>query len=68
MEEVIKIYNIMDWKNWKFWVAIAAVVLVIVGIILYFTVPAFKVVVLEAAAGILLVGIGFAIGYYVGNK
>lgn len=55
-------------KNWKFWVAIAAVVLVIVGIILYFTVPAFKVVVWEAAAGILLVGIGFAIGYYVGNK
>lgn len=55
-------------KKWKFWVAIAAVVLIIVGVILYFTVPQFKVVVWEAAAGILLVCIGFAVGYYVRNK
>ena len=55
-------------KSYKFWVAIAAVVLVIVGIILYFTVPAFKIVVWEAAAGILLFVAGWIVGHYVEKK
>ena len=55
-------------ESWKFWVAIAAVILVIVGIILYFTVPQFKVVVWETAAGILLVVVGFIAGYLIGKK
>lgn len=55
-------------KSWKFWVAVATVVLVIVGIILYFTVPQFKVVVWETAAGILLVVVGFIAGYLIGKK
>ena len=55
-------------KSWKLWVAIAAIVLVIVGIILYFTVPQFKVVVWEIAASILLVIAGFIAGYLVGKK
>lgn len=56
------------WKSWKFWLCIAAVVLIIVGIILYFTVQAFKVVVWEAAAGLLLVGIGVLIGYFIWGR
>ena len=55
-------------KSWKFWVAIAAVVLIIVGVILYFTVPQFKVVMWETAAGILLIVVGFITGYLVGKK
>ena len=55
-------------KSWKFWVAVATIVLIIVGIILYFTVPQFKMVVWETAAGILLVVVGFIVGYLVGKK
>ena len=55
-------------KSWKIWLVVAAVALVIVGIILYFTVPAFKVVVWEAAAGILLFVAGWIVGHYVEKK
>ena len=55
-------------KKWQFWAVVAAVVLAIVCVVLYFTVPAFKTVVWEAAAGLLLIVIGFGIGYYVGKK
>ena len=40
------------WKSWKFWVAVFAVLVAIVGLILYFTVPAFKDVLLNIAIGI----------------
>ena len=55
-------------KSWKFWVAVTTVVLIIVGVILYFTIPQFKVVVWEIAAGILLVVAGFIAGYLIGKK
>ena len=46
------------WKTWQFWVAIAAVLLIITGFVLYFTVPAFKSVVLECAGGALIFILG----------
>lgn len=52
------------WKSWKFWLIVVTVLLVIVGVILYFTVPAFKVVVWEAAAGLLLLVTGWLIGHF----
>lgn len=53
------------WKSWKFWLIVAAVVLITVGVILYFTVPAFKIVVWEVAAGILLFVAGWICGKYI---
>lgn len=53
------------WKSWKFWLIVAAVVLIAVGVILYFTVPAFKVVIWETAAGILLFVAGWICGKYI---
>lgn len=53
------------WKSWKFWAIVAAVVLIAVWTILYFTVPAVKVVTWEIAAGILIFFAGWAIGHYV---
>ena len=51
------------WKSWKFWVAVFAVLAAIVGLILYFTVPAFKDVLLNIAIGIGGIAIGWIIGY-----
>lgn len=53
------------WKSWKFWVVVVFVVLLIVGMVLYFTVPAFKVVVLEVLAGVCAVAVGYLLGRYV---
>ena len=51
------------WKSWKFWVAIAVVLMLIIGLVLYFTVPAFKDVLLNIAIGIGGIAIGWIIGY-----
>ena len=51
------------WKKWQFWVAVAVVVLAIVGTVLYFTVPAFKSMVLEIAASVLIFLVGAIAGY-----
>ena len=53
------------WKSWIFWVIVAVVVLAATGTILYFTVPAFKSMVSEIAAGLLIGLIGWLIGYFV---
>ena len=50
------------WKSWKFWVAIAVVLMLIIGLVLYFTVPAFKDVLLNIAIGIGGIAIGWIIG------
>lgn len=53
------------WKSWIFWVIVAVVVLAATGTILYFTVPEFKSMVLEIAAGLLIGLIGWLIGHFV---
>ena len=53
------------WKKWQFWVAVAVVVLAIVGTVLYFTVPAFKSIVLEIAASVLIFLVGAIVGYLI---
>ena len=53
------------WKSWKFWVAVAAAVLLIVGVVLYFTVPAFKTVILEILADVLIFVVGAIVGHYI---
>lgn len=53
------------WKSWKFWLIVTAVVLVVVGIILYFTVPAFKSMVLEIAASVLIFVVGAIVGHFI---
>jgi len=58
----------MDWKNWKLWVAIAAIVLVIVGTVLFFTVPGFKNAIIAIFAGIAGLALAFGIGYWLGGK
>ena len=55
-------------KSWKFWVAIAAVVLVIVGVVLYFTVPAFKTFVLEILAAVLIFVCGAITSWLIGRN
>lgn len=56
------------WKTWQFWAAVAAVIAVIVSLILYFTVDAFKNVLLFIAIGIGCLAIGFIIGYYIAKN
>ena len=58
----------MNWKSWKLWVAVAAVVLVIVGTVLFFTVPGFKNAVIAIFAALAGAALCFGIGYYFGNK
>ena len=53
------------WKSWKFWVAVAVAVLVIVGTVLYFTVPAIKAMVLEIAGGCLIFLVGWLVGHFI---
>lgn len=53
------------WKKWQFWVAVAVVILAIVGTVLYFTVPAFKSMVLEIAAGVLIFLVGAIAGFFI---
>lgn len=53
------------WKRWQFWVAVAVVILAIVGTVLYFTVPAFKSMVLEIAAGVLIFLVGAIAGFFI---
>ena len=53
------------WKKWQFWVAVAVVTLAIVGTVLYFTVPAFKSMVLEISAGVLIFLVGAIAGYLI---
>lgn len=53
------------WKSWKFWAIVIAAILLITGIVLYFTVPAFRVAIWETAAGILLFVIGWLVGHFV---
>ena len=53
------------WKSWIFWVIVAVVILATTGTILYFTVPAFKSMVLEIAAGLLIGLVGWLIGHFV---
>ena len=53
----------MNWKSWKFWAVIAAVVLAIVATVLYFTVPAFKDVLITFFVGVA----GFTIGILIGK-
>lgn len=51
------------WKSWKFLVAVFAVLAAIVGLIMYFTLPSFKDVLLNIAIGIGGIAIGWIIGY-----
>ena len=53
------------WKKWQFWVAVAVVVLAIAGTVLYFTVPAFKSMVLEIAASVLIFVVGAIVGHFI---
>lgn len=53
------------WKKWQFWVAVAVVVLAITGTVLYFTVPAFKSMVLEIAASVLIFVVGAIVGHFI---
>ena len=63
----LKIRKVMKefWKSWIFWAIVAVVILAATGTILYFTVPAFKSMVLEIAAGLIIVLIGWLIGHFV---
>jgi hypothetical protein len=55
-------------KSWKFWLIVAAVVLVLVGTILFFTVPEFKNAIIAIFAALAGAALCFGIGYYFGNK
>lgn len=55
-------------KSWKFWLIVAAVVLVLVGTILFFTVPEFKNAIIAIFAGIAGLALAFGIGYWLGGK
>lgn len=54
--------------SWKFWAAVIAAIVLIVCTILYFTVPAFKDILITVLAAIAGLAIGYAIGYAVGQK
>ena len=56
------------WKTWQFWVAVAVALLIIVGFVLYFTVPQFKAVVLECAGGALIFILGAIFSWLVSRK
>lgn len=58
----------MNWKNWKLWVAVAAVVLLIVAVVLWFTLPSFRVVVAEVLLNIILFAAGFGLGWWYKKK
>ena len=54
--------------SWKFWAAVIAAVVLIVCTILYFTVPAFKDILITVFASIASLAIGIAIGYIIAQK
>jgi hypothetical protein len=58
----------MNWKNWKLWVALAAVVLLIVAVVLWFTLPAFRAVVAEVLINIAALSVGFGLGVWYKKK
>jgi len=63
-----KIMKTIDWTSWKVWAVIALVVMIIVALILYFTVPDFKNIIITISSCIGSAAIGFIGGYYMCMK
>lgn len=54
----------MNWKSWKFWAVIAAIVIAIVCTVLYFTVPAFKDILVTVLFSVLSFVGGAIVSYF----
>ena len=54
----------MNWKSWKLWAAVAAIVIAIVGTVLYFTVPAFKDILVTVLFSVLSFVGGAIVSYF----
>ena len=50
------------FKSWKFWAIVLAVVSVTIGLILYFTVPAFKDLLIALVVGLACFAVGWIFG------